>query len=382
MEKLPDSKHVDVGVLASLFDNTTNSYKYFFLLALLDRIEKSRTGVFPALDGPILLNELIIDMILGAWYPHGFCRLSLGSQDMLQKTVDAIQWGKIRGSWIQAGGAEWNRLRVLCSEQHSDMEKLTKYVPFRLIRPFFSRETKGLPDYRVNDAVISLSDTMFAERKPLYCFSADSKSLILNHDWVEYIDRNIAILRGWILFRLSEYLQAKNPNIAGIVEKLQPPLVRASLIRQQEWWRNIIQLLQDRALCIYSGQRLTVQNFSLDHYLPWSFMAHDRLWNLIPTSKEINSAKSDCIPSERYLEPMVNLQHQGLILMNRSMPENAWSKSVEPWVLDMKIDEKDLLDKERLRSAYKSTLLPLQMVAERQGFDKEWYFSLFTGMNY
>lgn len=373
MEKLPDSKQVDVGVLASLFDNTTNSYKYFFLLALLDRIEKSRTVVFPALDRPISLNELIIDMILGAWYPHGFCRLSLGSQDMLQKTVDAIQWGNIRGSWIQAGGAEWNRLRILCSEQHSDIEKLTKYVPFRLIRPFFSRETKGLPDYQVNDAVISLSSAMFAERKPLYCFTADRKGLILNLDWVEYIDRNSAILKGWILFRLSEYLQAKNPNIAGIVEKLQPPLIRASLLKQQQWWEKIIQLLQDRAVCIYSGQRLTVENFSLDHYLPWSFLAHDRLWNLIPTFKEINSAKSDCIPSNRYLEPMVELQHQGLILMNRSMPKNAWSKSVEPWVLDMKIDERDLLDKERLRSAYKSTLLPLQMVAERQGFTAEWY---------
>jgi hypothetical protein len=66
MEKLPDSKQVDVGVLASLFDNTTNSYKYFFFLALLDRIEKARTGIFPALDRPIQLNELIVDMILGA----------------------------------------------------------------------------------------------------------------------------------------------------------------------------------------------------------------------------------------------------------------------------------------------------------------------------
>lgn len=373
MEKLPDSKQVDVGVLASLFDNTTNSYKYFFLLALLDRIEKARTGIYPPLDRPIPLNELIIDMILGAWYPHGFCRLSLGSQDMLQKTVDTIQWGKIRGSWIQAGSDEWNRLRTLCSEQRTDIEKLTKYVPFRLIRPFFAAETRGLPDHQVNDAVIDLSDNLFSERKPLYCFTSDRKGLIINLDWVEYIDRNSAILRGWILFRLSEYLQAKNPNIAGIVDKLQPPLIRASLLKQQQWWKKIIQLLQDRAVCIYSGQRLTVENFSLDHYLPWSFMAHDRLWNLIPTVREINSVKSDCIPSNRYLEPMVELQHQGLILMNRSMPENAWSKSVEPWVLDMKIDERDLLDKERLRSVYKSTLLPLQMVAERQGFTAEWY---------
>jgi hypothetical protein len=137
------------------------------------------------LDRPISLNELIIDMILGAWYPHGFCRLSLGSLDMLQKTVDTIQWGKIKGSWIQAGSDEWNRLRRLCSEHDADIEKLCRYVPFRLIRPFFSRETKGLPDYQVNGAVISLSSAIFAKRKPLYCFTADRKGLILNLDsWI------------------------------------------------------------------------------------------------------------------------------------------------------------------------------------------------------
>jgi hypothetical protein len=121
MEKLPDSKELDVRVLASLFDNTTNIYKYFFLLALLDRIEKARAGIFPTLDRPIPLNELIIDMILGAWYPHGFCRLSLDSHDMLQKTVDTIQWEKIGGSWIQAGSDEWNRLRKLCPKQASTL---------------------------------------------------------------------------------------------------------------------------------------------------------------------------------------------------------------------------------------------------------------------
>jgi hypothetical protein len=47
--------------------------------------------------------------------------------------------------------------------------------------------------------------------------------------------------------------------------------------------------------------------------LPWSFVAHDQLWNLTPTSPEVNSSKSDNLPANTYFDRFVDLQHQGLI---------------------------------------------------------------------
>jgi hypothetical protein len=64
-----------------------------------------------------------------------------------------------------------------------------------------------------------------------------------------------------------------------------------------------------QANCIYSGQEITPQNLSLDHFLPWSFVAHDQLWNIIPTPKNVNSAKSDWLPSiELYINDYVYTQ--------------------------------------------------------------------------
>lgn len=86
----------------------------------------------------------------------------------------------------------------------------------------------------------------------------------------------------------------------GIVEKLQPPAARAPLTRQTVWWKEALPLLGDRARCIYTGAPLDPDDLSLDHYLPWSFVAHDRPWNLVPVSPRVNSAKSDSLPDRRW----------------------------------------------------------------------------------
>lgn len=36
---------------------------------------------------------------------------------------------------------------------------------------------------------------------------------------------------------------------------------------------------------------------SLDHFVPWSYVAHDELWNLVPTTKSLNSSKSNDLPN-------------------------------------------------------------------------------------
>jgi hypothetical protein len=162
---------------------------------------------------------------------------------------------------------------------------------------------------------------MFMERRPIYCFTDDRSGIIIQHDWLEYLERNAVIIRGWARFQLAKYLQSKNPNVPGIIEKLTAPLTRASISAQTTWWRTAIPLLGTRAACIYSAIRLEPNNFSLDHYLPWSFVAHDRLWNLIPIPRGINSAKADRIPSDRYLDSLINLQHAALIEMRNALPE-------------------------------------------------------------
>ena len=64
-------------LLGQVFNDTAASYKFFWSLGLLTLIQKYPSGIFTQ-------REVIEEMIVGAWHPVCFYRLSLGSQDKLQ----------------------------------------------------------------------------------------------------------------------------------------------------------------------------------------------------------------------------------------------------------------------------------------------------------
>lgn len=126
--------------------------------------------------------------------------------------------------------------------------------------------------------------------------------------------------------------------------------------------------------CIYTNQRINAKRFSLDHYLPWSFLAHDQLWNLIPTSPEVNSAKSNNIPSKKYFESFVFMQHQGLTVSHNKLPPQKWQNQVESYLSDLGNTQENLLNLACLSESYKRTIMPLTSLAAAQGFRIEWSF--------
>ena len=160
----------------------------------------------------------------------------------------------------------------------------------------------------------------------------------------------------------------------GIVEKLQPPAARAPLTRQTAWWKEALPLLGDRARCIYTGAPLDPDDISLDHYLPWSFVAHDRPWNLVPVSPRVNSAKSDSLPDRRYLAGLAGIQHAALRAMRSRWLDARWAEALEPWILDLGVPGQALLapDPGALRAAYDAAIPPLEQMAARQGFPTGW----------
>ena len=48
----------------------------------------------------------------------------------------------------------------------------------------------------------------------------------------------------------------------------------------------------------------------MDHFVPWQYVAHDELWNLHPTTKSINSSKSNGLPDwNLYFEPLCRIEY-------------------------------------------------------------------------
>ena len=132
---------------------------------------------------------------------------------------------------------------------------------------------------------------------------------------MEYLQSNLGILTGWTDFNLISYLQRRNPTVPGISDKIYPPQER-KLTAATNYWKHMIQ--RGTVTDIYSGERLSTKGMSIDHFVPWSYVASDELWNLIPTEKSINSRKSNNLPDwDTYFGRLAKAEYDAYLLLER-----------------------------------------------------------------
>lgn len=190
-----------------------------------------------------------------------------------------------------------------------------------------------------------------------------------------YIQRNQEIIRGWLEYNMILYLQRRNPSVPGIADKLMPPQER-KLEKVKKYWKLILTL--EPVQEIYSGKILTEKDISIDHFVPWSYVAHDEMWNLNPTTKSINSSKSNNLPDwDTYFEKLARQEYRSYELM---------------WKYDKVHDEFEKCAKEHINNdvvryrvyregleypvfaeELKSIILPVYQSAQNCGFRKWQY---------
>ncbi len=170
-------------------------------------------------------------------------------------------------------------------------------------------------------------------------------------------------------------MQDRNPGVPAIPTKLFPPDQRASLKRPTELFQE---LEKDRPLrCLFSGRELAA--WSLDHFVPWSYVGHDRVWNLAPVAPEVNSSKGDRLPHERYLRELVDLHARALAAAAR-LPAGRRERLLDEYVVDLRVPHEVLagrpdLRREALGRAYGEVVPVLLGQAARLGFEPGWAYA-------
>lgn len=297
--ELPKNCNVDVSALSAVFADTTNSYKFYWFIAILDSLQDN-------CERKITMNELSLRMLANVWYPLDYFKLSFGKRDGFKPIATFITQHLVVDN-SPTSPTLLEQLNKLPLPEYLKLQRLVKklinWVPYRFIRPMFAFESRGLHDPKVNALVINLANS--STRSPYYF---DGDSIIIRNNWLDYFQQHQTVLRGFTFWHLVRFLQKNNPNVTGLTEKLEKPIVRNLNFANRFWKLYLAENID--FTCIYSGLSITSLNMSLDHFLPWSFVAHDQLWNIIPTSKSVNSAKSNCLPSlERYFDLYAEIQY-------------------------------------------------------------------------
>ena len=60
---------------------------------------------------------------------------------------------------------------------------------------------------------------------------------------------------------------------------------------------------------IYTGQPIDIRHYDVDHFVPWSYITNDEIWNLMPVDSSVNSSKNNRLPIwEKYFPRFANNQ--------------------------------------------------------------------------
>ncbi|MDN7242218.1 HNH endonuclease domain-containing protein [Planococcus sp. N028] len=143
----------------------------------------------------------------------------------------------------------------------------------------------------------------------VYGFSKKEKKITLTQSSWEFLLKYQTSIYKLVNYELAKFLQDKNPYIStGIVlEEIENITKRESLRKYQQ-----MLLSYSENECFYTGKILPViaASIAVDHFVPWSFVHSDELWNFVLTSQSLNSKKGSKLPAERYLDKIhVRNQH-------------------------------------------------------------------------
>ena len=353
MANIPQSDFLSTKNLSRVFNNTTATYKFYWFQSLLQMHNE---------EGIYRMNvwDLVIRMVANAWFPIHYFHLSFGSMDSLHRIVTELQWmTDLPMDAKKEEVVECLTVRLDDKKVKDQLATLIRNVPYRFLSPWIN--------YTSDADVIARSHAY--ENGCLYSIqkTKDEFYITINPVWNKYLQDYYGILTDFINWNLTLFLQQRNPNIPNIPNKLTRPMERTSLSKQRRFWDDVIRI-GGHVHCIYTGQEIHIGDYAVDHFLPWSFVAHDQLWNLIPADNSINSSKSDKLPPlDRFLKKLAEEHREAIkVYLGAGKKESALEDFAS-----LGYTPRDLLqlNRERFLAAYQQTFTPLFQIAQNMGYE-------------
>ncbi len=354
MNTLPKSKTLQIEPLTRIFKNTSATYKFYWFLGIVDLYVKrgiTRMNIW----------DIMVEMTANAWYPVSYFRLSFGKSDSLRDAIISLQ--EVHNLPMNIS---LNELRKWLNSHKNDSSVkqtlgfLPKNVPYWFLRPWI--------DIADTKEIMRRSQTL--ENNCLYKLTKDGDTIWveLNSRWLPYLKENYVILKDYAYWNLSSFLQVRNPNVPNIINKLVKVENRQALTRQRNYWDFVLEH-SDGLKCIYTDKPIVIGKYDLDHFIPWSFVSHNLLWNLIPVDGSVNSSKSDRLPDlDKYLLKLATTQQNAVRIC---ISENYRSIDILEDYVTLGCIPQELIqmDSTTLRNCFARTFNPLSQIALNMGFE-------------
>lgn len=155
----------------------------------------------------------------------------------------------------------------------------------------------------------------------IYGFTKKDSYIYFSQESYNFLSENKVVIEklnyySWIIWT-EKILDKQENGINNVAIKLDLSTKRNSLL---EYKKRIFAETTDYK-CFYCDSRITADHCHIDHFIPWSFVKDDKIWNLVSSCSKCNLRKNDKIPSNKYLNK--------LFLRNMSLIGNSYEDNLK-----------------------------------------------------
>lgn len=287
---------LDMEGFSRMMQSPSYCYKFYWLEAIVKLISENKEEVS--------YHEIIDEMIANAWYSVLEFHVHLSGlwadgeiRDNLEKAVLKLH----RLSHLPANVSKIeikNQIQRFEKELHPEKMFLTQNVPYKALSGFANKGEERI-DLNSSAGVMMTYYNRINALSPLPYTFGEQKGLdrkIRFHGlWIQMIQEHMVSILGWIQYEKVRWLQTVNPEVPGLVYKLAPMDEKMrKLSHVRKLWDGILDMTQ--IIDVFREEPVKKEDYEVDHFIPWSFVMNDELWNLMPMDSSLNGIKSNRLP--------------------------------------------------------------------------------------
>lgn len=157
-------------------------------------------------------------------------------------------------------------------------------------------------------------------RGTLYEFDNRREFIRFNSAFYSFMQRFQRVLNYLTNYHLAMFLEKFNEqgDTTNLLLKVENVSRRSSL---DHFYQLLLSFYKQK--CFYCGKGIRKKEYAhVDHFIPWSFVQADQLWNLVIACSTCNLSKSDKLAEDLYLQALIDRNGQLLTLPRMEVRED------------------------------------------------------------
>ena len=133
----------------------------------------------------------------------------------------------------------------------------------------------------------------------IYSFDLKEKGLTLNYCIYDFLLKYKAEIEKLNYYSWAKFLEQINDDrvLLRVIDKLELATPRREDLTV---YREILMREFEEDACFYCGKKLQ-RKIHVDHFIPWSFVKDDKMWNFVLSCPSCNGQKNNRVPRKDYV---------------------------------------------------------------------------------